>query len=36
MPNEGNLLDIRGDWVPDEHTREAILVHNPAHLYGFD
>jgi 2-pyrone-4,6-dicarboxylate lactonase len=36
MPNDGDLLDILGDWVPDERTREAILVHNPARLYGFD
>ena len=36
MPNDGDLLDILGDWVPDKRTREAILVHNPARLYGFD
>ena len=36
MPNDGELLDILADWVPDERTREAILVRNPARLYRFD
>jgi 2-pyrone-4,6-dicarboxylate lactonase len=35
MPNDGALLDMLADWVPDETTRNAILVDNPAALYGF-
>lgn len=36
MPNDGALLDMLADWVPDEATRNDILVANPAKLYGFD
>ena len=36
MPNDGALLDMLADWVPDEATRNRILVANPAKLYGFD
>jgi hypothetical protein len=32
MPEEYDLLL---DWVPDEKTREQLLVHNPATLFGF-
>ena len=35
MPNDGDLLDTLADWVPDEATRQRILVDNPARLYGF-
>lgn len=35
MPNDGDLLDLVADWVPDAATRNAILVDNPARLYGF-
>jgi predicted TIM-barrel fold metal-dependent hydrolase len=35
MPNDGDLLDALGAWVPDEATRNAILVANPARLYGY-
>lgn len=35
MPNDGDLLDALAGWVPDEETRHAILVENPARLYGF-
>lgn len=35
MPNDGALLDMLADWVPDEATRNDILVANPAKLYGF-
>ena len=35
MPNDGELLDILVDWVPDEAVRRRILVENPAKLYGF-
>jgi predicted TIM-barrel fold metal-dependent hydrolase len=36
MPNDGDLLDVLLDWVPDEATRDSILVDNSASLYGFD
>lgn len=36
MPNDGALCDLLRTWVPDAATREKILVHNPARLYGFD
>jgi 2-pyrone-4,6-dicarboxylate lactonase len=35
MPDAGRLLDLFNDWTPDEATRRAILVANPARLYGF-
>jgi predicted TIM-barrel fold metal-dependent hydrolase len=35
MPNDGDLLDVLGAWVPDEQTRRRILVDNPQRLYGF-
>ena len=35
MPNDGALLDLLGEWVPDSATRNKILVDNPAALYGF-
>ncbi len=35
-PNEGDLLDLLGVMAPDGETRRAILVDNPARLYGFD
>jgi len=35
MPNTTDLLDLLADWVPDETTRNRILVDNPAALYGF-
>lgn len=35
MPNDGVLLDQLATWVPDAQTRRAILVDNPARLYGF-
>jgi predicted TIM-barrel fold metal-dependent hydrolase len=33
MPNDADLLDLMLDWVPDERTRNRILVDNPAKLY---
>lgn len=36
MPNDGDLADLLGDWVPDAALRKRILVDNPAALYGFD
>lgn len=35
MPNDGDLMDQLADWAPDAETRRAILVDNPARLYGF-
>lgn len=35
MPNDGELLDLLGEWVPEEPLRNAILVDNPQRLYGF-
>jgi 2-pyrone-4,6-dicarboxylate lactonase len=35
MPNDGDLLNLLADWVPDEATREKILVDNPTRLYRF-
>lgn len=35
MPNDGDLLDLLADWVPDEATRKRILCDNPAVLYDF-
>jgi predicted TIM-barrel fold metal-dependent hydrolase len=35
MVNDGVLLDLLAEWVPDEATRNRILVDNPAALYGF-
>ena len=36
MPDAGRLLDLFHAWTPDETTRRAILVANPARLYGFE
>ena len=35
MPNDGDLVDLLGEWVPDEATRKRILVDNACALYGF-
>ena len=35
MPNDGDLMDLLPDWVPDASVREQVLVRNPAKLYGF-
>lgn len=35
MPNDGSLLDLLCEWVPDDALRRRILVTNPAELYGF-
>jgi predicted TIM-barrel fold metal-dependent hydrolase len=34
-PDEADLLDSLGEWVPEDSLRRAILVENPAALYGF-
>jgi 2-pyrone-4,6-dicarboxylate lactonase len=35
MPNDGDLLDLLAEWIPDEALRNRILVQNPNELYGF-
>jgi 2-pyrone-4,6-dicarboxylate lactonase len=35
MPNDGDLVDLIPEWVPDEAARRRILVDNPTVLYGF-
>jgi hypothetical protein len=35
MPNDGDIADLLGHWVPDVKVRDRILVDNPAELYGF-
>lgn len=34
-PDEADLLNVLADWTDDDATRKAILVDNPAKLYGF-
>jgi len=34
--NDGDLIDLLGEFAPDEKVRKKILVDNPAALYGFD
>lgn len=34
-PNEGDLIDLLAVIAPDEAVRRAILVDNPARLFGF-
>ena len=35
MPNDGDLVNMLADWVPDEAQRKKVLVDNPARLYHF-
>ena len=35
MPNDGDIADLLGHWVPDVALRNRILVDNAALLYGF-
>lgn len=35
MPNDGDLVDLIPEWMPDEADRRKILVDNPTLLYGF-
>jgi len=35
-PNDGDLLDLLAAFAPDDTTRKALLVDNPARLYGFE
>lgn len=35
VPDDAQLFDLLGDWVPDDTTRHRVLVENPARLYDF-
>jgi predicted TIM-barrel fold metal-dependent hydrolase len=35
IPDDGDLVDMLADWIPDESLRQSILVENPAKLYQF-
>jgi 2-pyrone-4,6-dicarboxylate lactonase len=35
MPNDGDLCDLLGEWIPDPAVRTNVLVNNPAKVYGF-
>jgi 2-pyrone-4,6-dicarboxylate lactonase len=35
MPNDGDLLDLLAEWVPDSKVRNRILTQNSKALYGF-
>ena len=35
MPDDGDLVDLLAELVPDDALRRRILVDNPARLYGF-
>jgi predicted TIM-barrel fold metal-dependent hydrolase len=35
MPDDDDLANQFGEWVPDEAMRKKILVEKPARLYGF-
>jgi len=35
MPNDGDLLDLLAEWVPDGAVRNRILAQNANALYGF-
>ncbi len=34
-PDDALLFDLLAEWVPEEKTRQRILVENPETLYGF-
>lgn len=36
MVNDGDLLDLLADWIPDEDLRNRILVDNPKTLFFYD
>ena len=36
MPDDVNLVNLFGRWVPDATLRHRILVENPERFYGFD
>jgi predicted TIM-barrel fold metal-dependent hydrolase len=36
MPNDGDLADALGEWLPNSETRRRVLVDNPVRLYDFE
>lgn len=36
MPNDGDLVDLIFDWLPDAELRQKVLVDNPTRLYWSD
>ena len=36
MPNDGDLLDLIYEWIPDQTNRKKIFIDNPSKLFGFD
>jgi predicted TIM-barrel fold metal-dependent hydrolase len=36
MPNDADICDLLGAWIPNETHRKQVLVDNPARLYQFD
>jgi len=35
VPDDAHLMNLLAEWAPNEAARHAILVDNPARLYGF-
>ena len=35
VPNDGDLVDLIPEWIPDAAKQKQILVDNPRKLYGF-
>ena len=35
MPNDGDLVDLAAEWMPDEATRKRVFADNPAELFNF-
>jgi len=35
IPNDGDLVDMLPEWIPDTALQRKVLVDNPATLYGF-
>ena len=35
MPDDGDLVDLLADMIPDAATRRRVLVQNPETLYDF-
>jgi predicted TIM-barrel fold metal-dependent hydrolase len=35
MPNDGELMDLLREWIPEDGILHKVLVDNPAALYGF-
>jgi 2-pyrone-4,6-dicarboxylate lactonase len=36
MPDDGELVDLLGEIIPDERVRNRVLVENPTRLFGFE